>query len=334
MKRFSAGSRCRGQHLLLMVAIGSALLGACAADLPETADTRGGDVLSWNDDVELSSLEIAVGSKSTVEQQVLGHLAIEALAASGADVVDQVDLGTTLEVRDAQLGGLIDLYWEYTGTGWLELLREIGPSSDPEELAEAVTETDLDENDIAWLMPAPADSTFALIASSAVADELEVTALSGLGPVLEEDDRAVICVPEGGTFEREPAGLPALLSALEIPETDDQVVEVPAAELVEAVEAGAFCPFGQVRRTSPQMVGADVQVLDDDVGAFVPRNPTVTVRAEVLAEFPELADVLDPVATALTDDVLQMLTAAVTIDGAEPRAVARQWLVDEGLADR
>jgi osmoprotectant transport system substrate-binding protein len=216
----------------------------------------------------------------------------------------------------------------------VELLREIGPSSDPEELADAVTETDLDENGIAWLAPAPADSSFALATGPNVVDDLAVTTISDLGASLADDtEGVVVCLPEGGTFRDDPTGLPALGRALEAPVDEEEVVLVPAADLVPAVEVGVFCPFGQVLRTSPQLLGADLQLLEDDVGAFLIRNPTVTVRAEVLTEFPEMADVLDPIAAALTDEALRALNGAVVVDGAEPRTVAREWLVDEGLAD-
>ena len=76
-------------------------VGACAADAPTREVPAGGDELTWTEDVDLTDLEIAVGSKSSMEQQVLGHLAIEALAAAGADVIDQVGLGGTLATRDA-----------------------------------------------------------------------------------------------------------------------------------------------------------------------------------------------------------------------------------------
>lgn len=324
----------RGRISTVLAAAGL-LAASCAADLPAEGAGPAEGALNWNDDVDLGELEVAVGSKSTVEQLVLGHLAVEALAAAGAEVIDQLDLGGTLTVRDAQLGGLIDLYWEYTGTGWVELLREIGPSTDPDELADAVTETDLDENDIAWLEPAPANSSFAIATGPDPADTVSATSISELGDLLaDEVEGAVICLPEGGTFREDPTGLARLGRALDRPVSPEQVVVVPAADLVPAVEAGLFCPFGQVLRTSPALLGADVELLEDDVGAFLIRNPAVTVRAEVLTEFPAIADVLDPVAAALTEEELQMLNAEVTFAGRDPRTVARAWLVDEGLADR
>lgn len=336
------GSPARGVGRRIAVGLLAVVaLAACAADLPTDEVSAGGDGLAWSEALDLTSLEIAVGSKSTAEQEILGHLAAESLAAAGARVIDQIDLGSTLAVRDAQLGGLIDLYWEYTGTGWVELLREIGPSSDADVLADAVAENDLDENAIAWLAPAPADSSFAIATGPDVADDVAATTISELGELLAADtDGVVLCVPEGGAFPEDPTGLPALRQAVEAvlgddapPIDEDKVRFVPPADLVPAVEIGVYCPFGQVRRTAPALIDADLQLLEDDIGAFLIRNPTVTVRAEVLAEFPEIAEVLDPVAAALTDQALQSLNAAVLVEGIEPRTAARNWLVDEGFAD-
>lgn len=312
----------------------AALAVGCAADLSDDEASRPSSGLTWVDDVDLEGVDLAVGSKSTVEQEVLGWLAVEALAAAGADVVDQVGLGDTLEVRDALLGGLIDLYWEYTGTGWVDLLREIGSSRDPDELAEAVREVDLDENAVAWLTPAPANAAFGLIRGSQLDGPLDVDTVGELGRLLAEGEQgAVICVPAGGRFRADPDGLRALAEALELRERASWLVPVDGDDLVPAVEVGVFCPYGQVLRTSPQLVDADVALLEDDAGAFIARNPTVTVRAEVLAEHPGIEDVLDPVAAALTEAELQALNAAATGDG-NPRAAARDWLVDQGLADR
>ena len=104
---------------------------------------------------DLGDLELTVGSKSSAEQEILGWIAVEALRAAGADVQEEIALGSTVVIREAELAGLIDLYWEYTGTGWVELLQQTGPSSDPDELYGAVREVDEEENGIEWLEPAP-----------------------------------------------------------------------------------------------------------------------------------------------------------------------------------
>jgi osmoprotectant transport system substrate-binding protein len=311
-----------------------AVLSGCTADNITTPAPTSSDALTWAEDRELSDLTVAVGAKSTPEQEVLGWLAVEALEANGAEVIPQIELGTTLEVRDALLGGFIDLYWEYTGTGWVDLLREIGPSADAETLAEAVAETDLDENAVAWLAPAPANSSFAVARGQAIDDSIVADSISDLGDLLVDDDAGVVlCVPDGGRFRTDPNGLAGLGAAVDDPIDAARIVPVPGADLVAQTEAGVFCPYGQILRTSPQLVGVDLELLDDDVGAFLIRNPAVTVRAEVLAASPEIADVLEPVTALLTDEELRELNASVAEEPAGARSVARAWLVDQGLAD-
>ena len=136
----------------------AAVAGACTADIPsEDAASSGADALEWTGtpSPDLGDLELTVGSKSSAEQEILGWIAVEALRAAGADVQEEIALGSTVVIREAELAGLIDLYWEYTGTGWVELLRQTGPSSDPDELYDAVREVDEEENGIEWLSPPP-----------------------------------------------------------------------------------------------------------------------------------------------------------------------------------
>ncbi|MCJ7825760.1 MAG: hypothetical protein MUP44_12750, partial [Anaerolineales bacterium] len=62
---------------------------------------------------------IVVGSKDFSEQFILGYIAVLALQDAGFEVDDQVGLGGTAVNREALLAGEIDMYWEYTGTGWM-----------------------------------------------------------------------------------------------------------------------------------------------------------------------------------------------------------------------
>jgi hypothetical protein len=51
--------------------------------------------------IDLSGLEITIGSKEYTEQLVLGSIMVQALGAAGADVVDQTGLTGTQVVRAA-----------------------------------------------------------------------------------------------------------------------------------------------------------------------------------------------------------------------------------------
>ncbi|MBW3606575.1 MAG: hypothetical protein KY460_17040, partial [Actinobacteria bacterium] len=96
---------------------------ASPADRPEigaegTEPTDGEDPEAA-DGTDLSGASLTVGSKEFTEQLILGQITIQALEAAGATVEDQTGLVGSTTVREALLSGEIDMYWEYTGTGWI-----------------------------------------------------------------------------------------------------------------------------------------------------------------------------------------------------------------------
>src|SRR5690606_7975226 len=78
--------------------------------------------------------EITVGSKEFTEQHILGQMMVIALEDAGYDVNDETGLQGTSVVRNALEAGDVDLYWEYTGTAWGEILGNDDLISDPTEL--------------------------------------------------------------------------------------------------------------------------------------------------------------------------------------------------------
>src|SRR5438874_13459625 len=77
----------------------------------------------------LSGAKIKVSSKEFDEQLLLGQIAVVALRAAGADPVDKTNITGSANVRQALTTGEVDLYWEYTGTGWITHLKT--PSRSP-----------------------------------------------------------------------------------------------------------------------------------------------------------------------------------------------------------
>ena len=110
------------------------------------------------------------------------------------------------------------------------------------------------------------------------------------------------------------------------------MLHVRVLDRVELVEGSVLCPFGLLSRTAGQLAVTDVGFLEDDVGAFVPANPAVVVRAEMLAEWPDIEAVFAGVSELLDDAALRALANDLERDGASPRSVARAWLLGEGLA--
>ena len=71
--------------------------------------------------------------------------------------------------------------------------------------------------------------------------------------------------------------------------------------------------------------------LTDDQEFFVPYYAVPLVREEVLAEYPELEEVLGMLCGVLTDEVMRQLNYQVDSLGLNPEDVARQFLQEQGL---
>ena len=84
-----------------------------------------------------------MGSKDFTENILVGEMFVQALENEGATVKSQTNLGGTSVARDALLSDEIDVYPEYTGTGWTVHLKNDTagavpkPGSDPTEEAES-----------------------------------------------------------------------------------------------------------------------------------------------------------------------------------------------------
>ena len=95
-----------------------------------------------------------------------------------------------------------------------------------------------------------------------------------------------LCVAEGSGFLDDPSGLIRLQSTYDMTIPASRIDQVPPEDLVPLVEEGVFCTFAQVVLTSPLLVDAELEILDDPDGAFVVHNPSVTVRARCSTAIP------------------------------------------------
>jgi osmoprotectant transport system substrate-binding protein len=280
--------------------------------------------------VRLSDLEISIGSKEFTEQKILGQIAIQALEAAGATVEDRTGLAGTDAAREALTSGEIDAYWEYTGTGWVVHLGNTEPISDSQKQYEAVAKEDLTKNQIRWLKPAPSNNSYAVAVRSEAAGVLGVTSLSELGVLSElRPEDATLCA--ANQFLNREDGLPGLERAYDFELPDENIVELEEGRIYDAVDEGDRCNFGEVFITDGRIKALDLTVLEDDERFFPVYNPSLTVREEVMSEYPGIADVFAPITEELDNETLRELNAAVVVDGESEESVARQFLKENGL---
>ncbi|MGF1470571.1 MAG: glycine betaine ABC transporter substrate-binding protein [Rubrobacteraceae bacterium] len=289
---------------------------------------KGGSI---GENYDLSGATLSVGSKEFTEQLILGYITKFALQAAGADVRDQIGLASSAAARQALTAGYIDMYWDYTGTGWITHLQHTDPIPDRQEQFEAVAKEDLQKNGVKWLAPpAPANNTYAI----AVREENDfgVETLSDLGPLIKNNpDQATICVDS--EFINRNDGLPGMEKTYGYEFPDGNIATLELGPIYQAVDRGDPCNFGEVFATDGRIAGLDLKVIKDNKEFFPKYNPALTVREDVYEEYPQLQEIFAPISEKLTTETLQQLNKTVDVDGGFPDQVAKDWLQQQGFID-
>ena len=277
--------------------------------------------------VDLTGKSFKVGSKEFTEQLILGQITKLVLEDAGATVTDETGLVGSPVVREALVSGDIDMYWEYSGTGWITHLKNTAPVPGTREQFEAVRDADA-ANDIVWLDPAPLNNTYAIALATEKATELGLATLSDVATSANANPAtATICA--ASEFLARDDGLPGLEAAYSMNFATPATLELGL--IPPAIDKGTDCIFGEVFATDSRVVELGLTVLEDDKSFFPAYEPSLNVRKEVFDANAGLADLFAPVAAALDTATMTALNAKVDVDGEEAADVAAQFLTEKGL---
>ena len=294
-------------------------------------DDDGGGGGGGGDGGELAGKTFTVGSKEFTEQLVLGQITKQVLEAEGAKVDDQIGLAGTVVARKALTSGEIDMYWEYTGTGWITHLGQTKPIPDPQGQYEAVAKQDEAKNNVVWLDPAPANNTYAFAVRSEDKEKLGVETLSDVSTLVKErPEDATLCI--GTEFATRDDGLPGVEKAYGFDWPNDELKKMQEGVIYQQLDKGA-CEFGEVFQTDGRIAALDLALIEDDKNFFPVYNPALNVRKDVLDKNPQLREIFAGVAEKLDTETLQKLNAQVDVEGLPEDEVAKQWLEENGFLE-
>jgi osmoprotectant transport system substrate-binding protein len=83
--------------------------------------------------------------------------------------------------------------------------------------------------------------------------------------------------------------------------------------------------------TDGQIAALGLVVLTDTKGVQPVYEPAPTIRADVLAKYPQIKDLLEPAFKSLTLETLQALNSKIAVDGEDAKKVASDYLAEKGL---
>lgn len=297
------------------------LLAACTAP----AGT-GGTATETTDSDEHTHGTVVVASKGFTEAFILGEMYAQLLENHGYEVERKIGLGSEAIITEAMRNGEVDLYPEYTSTGLLAILQ-MEPMTDRVAIYDTVKSEYESQFNITWLDAAPFNNTQALAVTRETSERLGLTKVSQLVELAPE-----LRIGGAPEFYERGDGLPGLVSTYgEMAFAEE--VQVDSGLRYQALLDGdidVVVAYG----TDGQIGGYDLVVLEDDKGLWPPYQVAPVIRMERLAESPDIADILNPLAPLLTDAVMADLNWMVDgPDKMEPADVARQFLTEQGLME-
>jgi len=310
--------------MLAISAVAALALSGCAA----SDESSSGGTLS---EYDLSGVSVAVGSKDFDEQLILGEMMVAAFEAAAAEVDNKVNLGGTNVARAALESGEIDIYMEYNGTGWTVHLGQSDPSFDPEVLTSGVRDMDLAENGIVWVGRSPFNNTYGF-ASSPEVTEANGGAfdLKSMMEYVRDNSDAVVCMES--EFPSRPDGLilTETHAGIDLPDNQQLILDTG---IIYTETANNNCDFGEVFTTDGRIPALGLTLVTDP-GVNILYNVSGTIRQDKYNEAPEAFDgIIEAVLAPLDNIKMAELNGKVSAEGEDPAAVARDFLVAEGLID-
>jgi glycine betaine/choline ABC-type transport system substrate-binding protein len=267
---------------------------------------------------------IRIGSKNFTEQLILGEMMAQRIEIiPGLKVERKFNLGGTMIGHEALIKGEIDMYPEYTGTGLLAVLNSKESFKGPEELYDFVSREYERRFDLKWLAPFGFNNTYAFAIRNEDAEKYGWKAISDV-----KDSAVAVRAGFTSEFSERPDGYPGIKAAYGI--EFGKVIDLDPALMYDAVkekQVDLITAFS----TDSRIPGYNLVLLKDDKSFFPPYYAAPVVRIETLNQFPEINDVLAPLAGLLDEQTMQGLNFEVDQKKREVKEVVREFLESNRL---
>ena len=255
---------------------------------------------------------LVIGGKNFTEQQLVAEITSQFLKSKG--LATRVRTGfSTRGVRTEQETGLVDVYWEYTGTA-LVTFNNVKEKLGPAEAYVRVKELDAPKG-LIWLMPSRINNTYALAMRRSEAVAQGITSISELAVRIRQGERFRLA--SNTEFFIRPDGLLPLQRAYRFAFGPEDVVRMETGAIYDALRDRSSVEVGLVFSTDGRVTAFDFLLLEDDQGFFPSYLLTPVVRKRALDQHPELAGYLNALSAKLDNATIAGLNGMVDLQGRE-----------------
>lgn len=272
---------------------------------------------------------LVLGAKDFTEQLLVAEMTTLLLRANGFTV--HVGAGfTTWGVRRAHEAGVVDVYWEYTGTS-LTAFHGVRDKLAPEEAFARVKQLDA-EKGLVWLRPSRVNNTYGLAMRRADAAKRGIASISDLAARARGGERFTLAT--NGEFLVRPDGLGPLQRAYGFAFEPDAVTTMATGTVYDVLRRSSSFDVGVVFATDGRVPAFDLVLLQDDRDFFPSYLLAPVVRRTTLERHPELAPLLEALSARLDDATMADLNALVDVHKRGIDDVAAEFMRSTGLLTR
>ncbi|GAB4393491.1 MAG: glycine betaine ABC transporter substrate-binding protein [Gammaproteobacteria bacterium] len=266
---------------------------------------------------------IRIGAKDFTEQFILARIAKSLLEDAGFSVKLTEGIATLI-ARQSLESNQLDLFFEYTGTGYVLIYKQHDSAiiRNPQKIYQWIKTNDL-KKDLIWLKPLPFNNTYAIIMRRELAKKLHIKSISDLAHYNNTYSKPLSFGVSAEVWARDD-GFQALMNFYNFQLPFNAVRKMDAGLVYLALKQ-SYIDSGIGYTTDGRIAAFDFIVLQDDKHFFPSYNPAPVVRKVILEQYPELPKILAPM-QCLHEQDIRTLNAKVAIEHRSVTSVVKQWL--------
>lgn len=231
------------------------------------------------------------------------------------------ELGGTMLVNEGLENGQIDLSAEYTGTGYLYLLKESG-IKDPSKMYDYVKE-EFAKKGMMWLKPLGFNNTYAFAVKPKLAKKFNLKTISDLAKVAKN-----LKAGEAADFFSREDGMPGITKTYGF--SFGEEVEIDPGLKYLAVEKGNI-DVAIAYTTDGMLKKYNMVVLEDDKNFFPPYDAVPRMKMEFAKLHPEVVKELNKLGGVFSNEDLQKYNYQIDALEYPIKKVAESALKEKGL---
>jgi osmoprotectant transport system substrate-binding protein len=264
---------------------------------------------------------VKIGHKNFTEHRILGEM-IAVLIEENTDYETEVkELGGTMLVDAGLKSGDLDIYPEYTGTGYIYLLKASG-LKDPQKIYEYVRDEYAKQGET-WLRPLGFNNTYAFAVKRELAEKYNLKKISDLSDIAEN-----LKIGELADFFNRPDGMPGIKKTYGF-EFGEEVNMDPGLKYI-AVDQGNI-DVAVVYTTDGMLKKYNLVVLEDDKNFFPPYDAVPRMKTEFAESHPEIVKELEKLGGLFSNEDFQNYNYQVDVEEMPIRKIAEDALREKGL---